>query len=296
MGRGLSGIATLAAVVMVVAAPPGMAAEPDPAPAATPEPGSYVMLLDRSGAIQVLQYRIGDGALIAFRQPPVLLAPDINTVLVVDRGFLPTRIVDAYRFAGYQIDYGDLPDPSEEGRAPLLAAVYRSGFTQPPALLERYVADLVWLGSETRAYSAGTFVGYTYETDFHVGIDDVAAPRTRETVARRVYVPALDLDLDAGTWAAAADIRVGRVTSSAELGPITWLMSDIPAEMRDCIADVVALPEYLPHSAAIGALERRTLGLIDRARTDLLEFGIEDYEAVAKRYGIAEKFRGCVPM
>lgn len=296
MGRRLSVAAPLAAVALVMTASTGGATAPDPATATALEPGSYVMLLDRAGAIRVLQYRIGDGAVIEFRLPPIQLSADINTILVTDRGFLPTRIVHSYYLSGYRIDYRDPPTPATEGMITIDVDVYRSGFTQPPELIDRYAANFSWLGSEARAFSAGTLVGYNYETDFDVGIDENEAPRTQTGTVRRVYVPALDLDVDAKTWANAGDIRIGRVTSSIELGPITWLMSEIPIPIRECISGVVALPEYLAYSAEIAALERRTLGLIDRAWTDVLEYGLADYDDVAKRYGIAEKFRGCTSM
>ena len=110
---------------------------------------------------------------------------------------------------------------------------------------------------------------------------------------RRVYLPAVDLDIDAETWATASDIRIGHVASSIELAPITWLMSDISAETRDCVADVVAQPDYRAYSEEIGALERRTLDHIDRAWSDLMEYGLGDYNAVEAKYGIVAKFRAC---
>ncbi len=258
-------------------------------------PGSYVLLVDETGSLIGLDYRIDDGAIIVFRKEPILLQPDANEGLMVDRAFLPTRIVNSWMFAGVEIRYDGAPPAPESGDAAEIGVeLLSSGIVQPPRLDDSQTMTFRWLGEETRAFSAGTVTARPYEASYLATVSETGAPRLDEAVSRRVYLPDLDVDLDAETWNRVADIRIGRAASSIELAAITWLMSDPPATMRDCIAAVVAKPGYLPYSREIGALERRSPALMTRGSNDLLEFGLADYNAVNHTYGIADQFRGCV--
>jgi hypothetical protein len=265
----------------------------------TGAPGSYVLFLGADKVPLEVRYWLDEKTIVAFSGRTVPLAIGGGGGILIDRGLLPTRFVDGPLFMLDSIDYGTLP-PAPTGNdtilaIPEVATSYIPAGDEPRATPgPPKTLFFQWTGKETRKTTAGEPVAYGYQARNLVTTDDdQSGPITG--VADRVYVPAVDTEVDRSVWEKTADVVVGGgVGSSSNLAVvIAELRPKMKPEWLACVSALAASPEYKAYDGGFSALERRSIPLLPKGLDDVSQFGFNDYRALDARFGMADRFMKC---